>query len=142
MRAMIDRMERLERDIRDLNLQLSRGTVPPRSNVEAKTAPAASSASKATAEPVTGPAAARLAVRLTTLEDDVRNTTGALEEVQFRLGEIRKRLDKLVSDIDFRLNALESGVAGGQPAAGQAPATPRVSAAPTPPPVRKEAPGA
>ncbi len=134
MRAMVDRMERLERDIRDLNLQLTRGTPPPRSNVEPRAG--ASSASSAPAEQVTGPAAARLAVRLTTLEDDVRNTTGALEEVQFRLGEIRKRLDKLVSDVDYRLSALE-GRAGG----GQGPATPRVSAAPSPPAVQTVSPG-
>lgn len=139
MRAMIDRMERLERDIRDLNLQLSRGTVPPRGNVESTAAPAASSASK---ETVTGPAAARLAVRLTSLEDDVRNATGAMEEVQFRLGEIRKRLDKLVSDIDYRLTALEGRVGGPAGAPGQATATPRVSAAPSPPGVQKVVPGA
>ena len=29
MRVMLDRMQRLERDIRTLNLQLSRGTPPP-----------------------------------------------------------------------------------------------------------------
>ena len=145
VRAMLDRMERLERDIRDLNLQLSRGTVPPRSNVESKsstTTPRSpvSNAPIDTAE--TGPAAARLAVRLTTLEDDVRNATGAMEEVQFRLGEIRKRLDKLVSDIDYRLGALESRITGQPVAPGQKPATPRVSAAPSPPPVQKVAPGA
>lgn len=145
VRAMLDRMERLERDIRDLNLQLSRGTVPPRSNVESKSGTAtprsaASNAPTDTAE--TGPAAARLAVRLTTLEDDVRNATGAMEEVQFRLGEIRKRLDKLVSDIDYRLGALESRITGQPAAPGQGPTTPRVSAAPSPPPVQKVAPGA
>ena len=119
-RAMIDRMERLERDIRDLNLQISRGSLP------------ATSAW----------AAARLAVRMTALEDDLRNVTGAMEEVQFRIGEVRKRLDKLVSDIDYRLSALE-GRAGGAPAtkAQPGPATPRVSAAPSPPPVEKVVPG-
>jgi len=146
VRAMLDRMERLERDIRDLNLQLSRGTAPPpRSNIESKAGASAprSTAAQGSANPVeSGPAAARLAVRLTALEDDVRNATGAMEEVQFRLGEVRKRLDKLVSDIDYRLGALESRVTGQPAAPGQAPATPRVSAAPSPPPVEKVVPGA
>ncbi len=145
VRAMLDRMERLERDIRDLNLQLSRGTPPPRPNVEPKAGAAVSrpTASASAADTgVMGPAAARLAVRLTTIEDDVRNVTGAMEEVQFRLGEVRKRLDKLVSDIDYRLGAIETRV-GGQPGApGQPPTTPRVSAAPSPPSVQKVAPGA
>ena len=123
-RAMIDRMERLERDIRDLNLQISRGSLPATSGSQARSATSAAPADAAQA----GPAAARLAVRMTALEDDLRNVTGAMEEVQFRIGEVRKRLDKLVSDIDYRLSALE-GRAGGAPAtkAQPGPATPRIS---------------
>ena len=40
-RAMIDRMERLERDIRDLNLQISRGSLPATSGSQARSATSA-----------------------------------------------------------------------------------------------------
>jgi tol-pal system protein YbgF len=145
VRAMLDRMERLERDIRDLNLQVSRGSAPAASGgAGGKAQPSAPQISADIA--AAGPAVARIAVRMTALEDDLRGVTGAMEEVQFRLGEIRKRLDKLVGDVDYRLTALESRVGGapGTPGAqGQPlPATPRVSTAPSPPPVAKIIPGA
>jgi tol-pal system protein YbgF len=59
------------------------------------------------------------------------------------MGEIRKRLDKLVADMDYRLSALEGRARGqtGVASGAQAAAPPRLSAAPAPPPVQKIIPG-
>ena len=145
LKVMLDRLQRLERDIRTLNVQISRGGVAPVPVTGAKPRPAPV-ASPAPREPFgSGPAMARLGVRLTSLEEDIRAVTGSMEEFVFHVGEIRKRLDKLVADVDYRLSALENRVSGGPVARtrtpGQAPSAPRLSAAPRPPPVQKVIPG-
>ncbi len=148
LRVMLDRMERLERDIRTLNLSLSRGrpVTPPVSG--AKPVPAVPKAGPRGA--VTGdggwqgnPGLARMEVRLSALEGDLRSATGAMEQFGFQIREIGKRLDKLVSDMDYRLSALE-GSTQGQPGAvsgARTAAPPRLTAAPAPPPVQKIIPG-
>ena len=142
-RVMLDRMQRLERDIRTLNLQLSRGRPAPVTPQPAQSAP--SQASPSVAPPVgneSSPGLARMSVRISALENDLRSATGAMEDIGYQIGEIRQRLDKLVSDIDYRLGALEGRAPGAQgktPARNQAP--PRLSAAPSPPPVQKIIPG-
>ncbi len=135
IKPLLDRMERLERDIRTLNIQLSRGA-------GAKSAaPAAASTQTATGAltpPPTGfsPAVARLGVRISDLEQDLRAATGSLEEMGFRINQISQRLDKLVSDVDYRLSALEAR------ATAAVPAEPQVSSAPSPPGVQKVVPQA
>ncbi len=129
LRSLLDRLERLERDIRTLNLQLSRGAARP------ATAPPSSPA----AAPPSGdsPAFARLEVRLTAMEEELRAVTGREERLAHRLDQINSRLDKLVGDVDFRLGALERALeslpAGPQGAAGG----PQASAAPSPPAVAR-----
>lgn len=145
LKVMLDRLQRLERDIRTLNVQISRGGTAPVPVMGAKPRPAPA-ASPAPREPfVSGHAMARLGVRLTALEEDIRAVTGSVEEFVFQAREIRKRLDKLVADVDYRLSALENRVSGGPVARtrtpGQAPSAPRLSAAPRPPPVQKVIPG-
>ncbi len=140
MRVMLDRMHRLERDIRTLNLQLSRGTPPPvQTPAQPPSAGAASGVGRIDAS---SPALARLNVRLSALEGDLRSATGAMEDLGFQLSQFRQRLDQLVSDIDYRLGVLE-GRAPGASQAGPAkkPRLPRLSAAPAPPPVQKIIPG-
>lgn len=135
LRPMLDRMQRLERDIRTLNLQLSRGTPPP--------APAFAPAP--VASPQSGdagaPAMARLNIRLSALETDLRASTGAMEDIGFQVQQIKQRLDKLVTDLDYRLGALEGRSVGAKGQVRPARPQPRLSAAPTPPPVRKIIPG-
>jgi len=59
-------------------------------------------------------------LRIQALEREIRTLTGRLEETGFQLNTISTRLDKLVSDVDFRLQALERGTAGpGQLGAAQ-----------------------
>ena len=138
LRVVLDRMERLERDIRTLNLSLSRGrpVTPPVSG--AKLVPAVPKAGPrgATADWEGNPGLARMEVRLSALENDLRSATGSMEQFGFQIREIGKRLDKLVSDMDYRLSVLE-GRTQGQPGAvsgARTAAPPRLSAAPAPPP--------
>ncbi|PPR77660.1 MAG: hypothetical protein CFH06_01159, partial [Alphaproteobacteria bacterium MarineAlpha3_Bin5] len=49
----------------------------------------------------------RQAVRVDGLETDLRELTGSIEQVARKVFLISERFDKLVSDIDFRLSALE-----------------------------------
>jgi tol-pal system protein YbgF len=106
--ALVDRLERIERDIRTLNVQISRG--------EAPAAGAAASTPGVPGEPMPKFAAARLTQRMDNLEQDLRAATGAQESLDHRLAQIAERLDKLVGDIDYRLGAIEGRLGlGGAP---------------------------
>jgi len=105
MQPIIDRMNRLERDIRALNIQLSGAA-------GARVPKVSGSVSGLQTPTPANPATARLGVRLTDLENDLRAMTGTIENFGFKVNQIGERLDKLVSDIDFRLSALEAGRAG------------------------------
>lgn len=104
--ALLDRIERLERDIRTLNIQIARGVSP---EAAAKAAGSAPSAGGGTAG---GPALARLGTRVDGMEGDMRDLTGRMEQMNHRLGQIEQRLDKLASDLEFRLSRLEGGTGG------------------------------
>ncbi|MGQ0665385.1 MAG: tol-pal system protein YbgF [Pseudomonadota bacterium] len=126
LRALVERVDRLQRDIDVLQRQLARpGVVLP------------------AAAPPAGPAAAPPAAisagfiahtdsRFSDLESQFRELTGKLEELTFKMTQIASRLDKLVGDVDFRLSALERAAApdaapareAGAPAAAPAPGTP------------------
>ena len=111
----------------------------------AKPVPAVSKAGPrgATADWEGNPGLARMEVRLSALENDLRSATGSMEQFGFQIREIGKRLDKLVSDMDYRLSVLE-GRTQGQPGAvsgARTAAPPRLSAAPVPLPVQKIIPG-
>ncbi len=79
----------------------------------------------------TGPAVARLEVRLADLERELRATTGRIEETNFRLRQLSERLDKLVADVDYRLARLGAAEPGATGAPG--PAGPDAGM-PSPPP--------
>ena len=111
---LMDRIERLERDIRTLNVQISNGKAPL----------ASGSSASAPAADLPKAAGARLAARMDSLENDLRASTGTQETVSHQLRQLSERLDKLVSDIDYRLGVIESKLGvGGAPASGAAPAT-------------------
>ncbi len=113
LQPILDRLQRIERDIKTLNVQVSQGGA---------------------GDGEVGPtAAARIAVRLTDLEDELRATTGKVETVVNQIEDIGLRLDKLVADLDYRLSAIEGGIVQ---------QTPQVSAAPSPPGVQTAPPGA
>jgi tol-pal system protein YbgF len=109
LQPLLDRIDRLERDLRTLNMRVARGGGP---TVES------SIAAPAAYEDSTG-SLARLDIRITDLEEEVRSLTGKVETVEFSVRRMSERLEKLVSDVDFRLRAIESrGGATGAAVAG------------------------
>ncbi|UEM05542.1 tol-pal system protein YbgF [Skermanella rosea] len=123
-----NRLNRLENEIQTLNRQVYRGG----------TAPAGSSAA-----PVPGGAgvppslAADFEVRLSRLESELQTLTGKYEEATFGITQARERLDKLASDLDYRLSEIESKLnaepADPQAAAPAAKAQSQTAAAPPKP---------
>jgi len=109
LQQLLDRLGRVERDIRTLNLQVARGG-------------SGGGASGATAGAVAGeggggPAMARLSIRVTQVEDDLRMLTGRIEEILHKVNQVSNRFDKLVGDVDYRLSALEQGNTASAPPA-------------------------
>ena len=110
VQALIDRIDRLERDIRALNIHIAKGatgTLPDLSSEQSDTAFAASSTSG-----LGNASVARIDARIAALESDVRVATGSMEEMDHRIFQISTQLEKLMTDIDYRLSALEQGGAG------------------------------
>lgn len=125
IQTLINRIERLQRDMNTLQRQVYRG------GGGAASGPAASSG---IAEPNL---AAAMQVRLDEIETQMRGFTGKLEVLQHDIAGVKKRLDKLASDIDYRLKALESRPAAtGVPPVGAAPPYPAPQTSATPPHVR------
>ncbi len=144
VKVILERMGRLERDIRSLNLSLARGIPRPASTPAAP--PAASPAPKAgTVAPAPavggGHAVVRLSARLSELENDLRVATGSMEQFSFQLGQIASRFDKLVADVDYRLGVLEGRPPGAKGAQARPAGPPRITPAPSPPSVQKIIPG-
>ncbi len=123
---LMGRIERMQRDIRDINTRLARGERPP-----LRSAP--TSAIKAD-KTMSGPAVAQISQKLSDMEDEIRASTGRMEDLGFRIDKLSRRLEKLAGDVEFRFNALER-----RPVASLG--TPKASAAPSPPSVRKLLPG-
>lgn len=117
LQTLLNRLERVERDIRTMNIQISRGEVA--APVAATPTPP-KPAPMMTEEEANGPAAARFAVRLGALEEQLQYSTGEMERLGHEIRQINDRLDKLIADLDYRLNAMAGGQAvnpatGGQP---------------------------
>jgi tol-pal system protein YbgF len=112
VQALINRIDRLQRELTTLQRQVYRdGAVPG----------AALSGPAAVGAPGEPNLAAAMQVRLDEIESQMRGFTGKVEELQHAINSVRKRLDKLVSDIDFRLKALEARAAVAGPVASGAP---------------------
>ena len=109
VRALVDRVETLERDLNGVQRQLYRGGG---GDVGGGAAPS-------------GSAAAAQEVRLSGIEDQMRQLNGRVEEVGFQARQLAERLDKMQQDLEFRLQALERG-------AGIAPAAPLADAGTSP----------
>ena len=105
VQALLDRIERLERDIRTLNTQISRGD-----GAVVETGADSNLSAGAT---LSGAGVARIDSRITALENDVRSATGAFEDLDYRILELTTTLEKLVGDVDFRLSELENKLGSG-----------------------------
>ena len=123
IQPLMDRLERLERDIRTLNVHLSRGGKPNQ---------LASSSDASSMTPSAGPAIARLGSRMDLFEADMRTATGTNEFVNHQLMAINERLEKLVSDIDYRFSVLEGRSSQQNINGNQGVNAPNASVAPSP----------
>lgn len=120
---LINRIDRLQRELSTLQRAYYRGKPPP----------AAASSSGAAAAPtgsLDSTLAARIEIRLTQLETEIQKLTGRAEELQHAVGQFDSRFTKLVSDVDLRLRALEQGTS---PTAAEAPPLPLAAMTPPPP---------
>lgn len=116
-RELLSRIERLQRELTTLQQDYYRGrpgAPPPQAGAQIAGA---------------SPAAA-FEIRLTQIESALQALTGRVEELSHANDLMKDRLDKLVSDVDTRLAALEQG--RGTPAQGQ----PQAAA---PPPAGRQA---
>jgi tol-pal system protein YbgF len=133
LKPLLDRLERMERDIRTLNIQISRGVAP------------SGQSGKGTlggSVQASGSGLARLEVRLSAFEEELSAVTGKMESESHQIDQMNKRLDKLVSDIDFRLSALEKSISrssGSSSASRSGP--PVMGKVPRAVPVERAAPG-
>ncbi len=105
LRALIERIDRLQKQLADLERQTYRGKV-----VQQPVAPGGRSAAPV-ADQNAAARAARVEVRLGQIEDEMRSLTGRVEEVGFRIDTVVNRIDKLIGDVDFRLSAIEKAQA-------------------------------
>ena len=117
MKPLVDRLDRLERDMNQLQRQVYRGAAPGSAPVPAASGEAST--------------ALNTELRLDQLEANMRQLTGQLEEANYSVDQLKNRLDKLESDVDMRLTALEHGgaatavgTAAGGLTAGHPPAAP------------------
>jgi tol-pal system protein YbgF len=96
------RLDRLERDMQILQQQMGRG------------GPAPSGASATTPTAGGGSAAlVQMEMRVSAIENQMRELNGRLEELGLKLNQMDKSLDKKISDAEFRLKTLEDAQRGG-----------------------------
>jgi len=127
LQTLVDRLARLERDIRTLNTTVYKGEKPP--------------ASASAGASIDSSTSARLGVRISELEGEVRAATGTVETLAYDIRQLNERLDRMMADIDYRLSALGGSPAAGQQAAAQG-TMPQVGKALTVQPVTRIVPGA
>ncbi|MBI3507155.1 MAG: tol-pal system protein YbgF [Proteobacteria bacterium] len=128
IRPLIDRMDRLQRDMDVMQRNLARGgtggAVQPVSPP-----PSPQMAPGAGTVPSSG-FVEQTDVRLSALEGQMRDLTGRIEEALNNVSQVQQRLEKLVGDVDFRLGQIEKG---GAPAPSAADAAAPAAAAPASP---------
>lgn len=94
--ALAQELERLRRDVKDLQRTVFAGEAPPEGAAES-------------IEAANANAMARTQLKIQALENRIRGLTGRMEEMRFQIDSVTTRLDKLISDVDYRLQALEGG---------------------------------
>lgn len=115
MRDMQNEVSRLRQDVADLQRQISAGR-----------GGAASSPSGSRVAPVgSETAAAQVKVQVDQMDTEMRGMVGQIEQLTFQVNQVNTRLEKLIADMDFRLNALERGAGGAPPPGGPGPAPTR-----------------
>jgi tol-pal system protein YbgF len=116
IRPLLDRIDRLERDVNMLQRQVYRGTSP--------------SGVPVPVSPPDAPSALGSDVRIDQMEDQMRTLTGQIEEVNYAIDQLKHRLDTLSSDVDQRFQMLGQGAPPGGPNEAEAPPPPPSGHAP------------
>ncbi len=114
-------LQRIRRDLSDLQAYVYSGRAPKRDPIEGAAPPAGGDSASVS----------RMQVQMQNLEGQMRELTGRIEEVEFGINTIKDRLDKLISDVDQRFQALEGG--GGQQSGSLEPGAAQATAAATAP---------
>jgi tol-pal system protein YbgF len=129
VQELINRIDRLQRELITLQRAYYQGrpAAPAPATGDAGRPPAAAGSG------IDSRLAARLEVRLTQLETEIRTLTGIAEEMQHANRQLESRLSKLVTDVDFRLRTLEQGgtapaIAPDEPLSGATPPPPAAAA--------------
>ncbi len=124
VRALVDRVDRLQRDIDTLQRQVYRGQVP-QAPIGGGPPPVVQMA-PAGGSDLSNAAVSRFETRLSQLEDTLRDLTGKIEEISYANEQTRRQLDKMTGDMELRFQDLEKGRPGQPPAQaqGQAPVAP------------------
>jgi tol-pal system protein YbgF len=103
VRALVERLNRLEDDLATVQRRLAREGVP-----------------VAGAEKPAGSITARHESRIGQLEEQVRTLTGQIEEAEFRIRQLSDGLEQRVANAEQRLAALEARIATATVAGGRA----------------------
>lgn len=105
-RALMDRIDRLERDLMTMQRQNARGVG--NTNMEAL------GGDDADADPqVMGTVEGDIQQQITLLQEEMRSLRGQLEQSEFEARKNADALQRLQKDVEFRLNALEQAPAAG-----------------------------
>jgi tol-pal system protein YbgF len=99
LQPLLDRIDRLERDVNLLQRQVYRGTTP--------------GGAPMPVPPPDGSTALSIDVRMDQVEEQMRQLTGQLQDLGNQLDQLKHRLDTLSSDVDQRFSMLEHGGQGG-----------------------------
>src|SRR5215472_13024488 len=121
VRPLLDRLDRLERDINLLQRQVYRGGT--------------GSAPVPATPPGDAGTALNFEMRVGRIEDQMRTMTGQIEETSYKIEQLRQNLEKLQSDFEVRFSQLQGGsnlAATSPPAASLATSAPPVAPPPRP----------
>jgi tol-pal system protein YbgF len=129
VRPLLDRLDRIERDMNMLQRQVYRGG-------------GGAGGAPVPVTPVDTSSAVNAELRMDQIEDQMRGITGQIEEASYNIDQLRRRFDKLVSDVDMRLTALEQQRAPAADAAAAGAAAPVAAASAAAAPVRPAGAGA
>lgn len=123
-RGLVDRLDRLERDLNTLQSQVYRNsngpTVITSPALGGGTSGGGSANGPRPSGGLSGDAYSLLDDRINSLENQMRDLTGQLEKVNFTASQLSAKIDRMQADNDFRLKELE-GKAGGGGAPASAP---------------------
>jgi tol-pal system protein YbgF len=126
VQSLLQKVQRLQRELNTLQRHVFRGETPP----------ASAQGAAAGAADIGRPQAARLELRLSQFETELRTLTGQVEEQSFRLNQLNQKLDRLVAGLDQRQQQpAPAGVAPQSQTTARAPANPATSRAAANPPV-------